>query len=294
MIHLAIQKQLNTSSGLLNLNLDIQIKKGEFATLYGVSGVGKTSTLRMLSGLLKPDKGSITVDGIIWDDVASKKHLKPQDRNIGIVFQDYALFPNMTVRENLEFALQKGQSSNIVDELINVIALEQLQDRKPTSLSGGQQQRVALARALVRKPQILLLDEPLSAIDHEMRSKLQDYILLVHKKYQLTTIMISHDMGEIIKMSDTLYVLKNGMIEKQGPPLSVFTHKNISGKFQFTGEIIKIEKEDVIYVLTILIANTVVKTVMMPSEIHQFSIGDTVLVASKAFNPLIQKMSHTT
>ena len=169
-----------------------------------------------------------------------------------------------------------------------------MQDRKPTSLSGGQQQRVALARALVRKPQILLLDEPLSAIDHEMRSKLQDYILLVHKKYQLTTIMISHDMGEIIKMSDTLYVLKNGMIEKQGPPLSVFTHKNISGKFQFTGEIIKIEKEDVIYVLTILIANTVVKTVMMPSEIHQFSIGDTVLVASKAFNPLIQKMSHTT
>ncbi len=290
MIFLTIQKQLNSSSGILNLNLDIQIKKGEFATLYGASGVGKTSTLRMLSGLLKPDKGSIRVDGITWDDTTTKKHIRPQDRNIGIVFQDYALFPNMTVRENLEFALQKGQSKCMVNELIAIIGLEQLQDRKPTSLSGGQQQRVALARALVKKPRILLLDEPLSAIDHEMRSKLQDYILMVHKKYQLTTIMISHNIGEIIKMSDKIYVLKNGIIEKQGDPLTVFTQKKISGKFQFTGEIIKIEKEDVIYVLTILIANTVVKTVMMPSEIDKFSIGDTVLVASKAFNPLIQKI----
>lgn len=290
MIHLAIQKQLNTSNGLLNLNLDIHIKKGEFVTIYGVSGVGKTSTFRILSGLLKPDKGRITVDNVLWDDCATKKHLKPQARNIGIVFQDYALFPNMTVRENLEFALQKGHSNAIVDELIGIIELEGLQQQKPTELSGGQQQRVALARALVKKPKILLLDEPLSAIDHQMRLKLQDYILLVHKKYQLTTIMISHDMGEIIKMSDKIYVLKEGEIEKQGAPLDIFTNKKISGKFQFTGEIIKIEKEDVIYVLTILIANTVVKTVMMPSEIHEFNIGDKVLVASKAFNPIIQKI----
>jgi len=290
MIRLKLEKRLNTAGGDMNLCIDISIKKGEFATLYGPSGVGKTSTLRMITGLLKPDKGIITVDGEIWNDVAHKKHIEPAARNLGIVFQDYALFPTMTVRENLEFALNKGQSSDIVDELIRVVALEQLQHRKPNSLSGGQQQRVALARALVKKPSILLLDEPLSAIDIAMRRKLQDYILLVHKKYQLTTIMISHDIGEIIKMADNIYVLENGLIVKQGTPMSVFTHQNISGKFQFTGEIIKMEKEDVIYIITLLIGNNIVKTVMMPSEINEFSIGDTVLVASKAFNPMIQKI----
>jgi len=290
MICLNIEKKLNTAEGDMNLCIDISIKKGEFATFYGPSGVGKTSTLRMIAGLLKPDKGSITIDGEIWNDVLGKKHIKPAARNLGIVFQDYALFPTMTVRENLEFALNKGQSPTIVDELIQIVALEQLQNRKPNTLSGGQQQRVALARALVKKPSILLLDEPLSAIDVAMRKKLQDYILLVHKQYQLTTIMISHDLGEIIKMSDKIFVLENGTITKQGLPMTVFTNQNISGKFQFTGEIIKIEKEDVIYVATLLIGNNIVKTVMMPSEVNEFSIGDKVLVASKAFNPMIQKI----
>jgi len=290
MICLNIEKKLNTAEGDMNLCIDISIKKGEFATFYGPSGVGKTSTLRMIAGLLKPDKGSITIDGEIWNDVLGKKHIKPAARNLGIVFQDYALFPTMTVRENLEFALNKGQSPTIVDELIQIVALEQLQNRKPNTLSGGQQQRVALARALVKKPSILLLDEPLSAIDVAMRKKLQDYILLVHKQYQLTTIMISHDLGEIIKMSDKIFVLENGTITKQGLPMTVFTNQNISGKFQFTGEIIKIEKEDVIYVATLLIGNNIVKTVMMPSEVNAFSIGDKVLVASKAFNPMIQKI----
>jgi len=290
MICLNIEKKLNTAEGDMNLCIDISIKKGEFATFYGPSGVGKTSTLRMIAGLLKPDKGSITIEGEIWNDVLGKKHIKPAARNLGIVFQDYALFPTMTVRENLEFALNKGQSPTIVDELIQIVALEQLQNRKPNTLSGGQQQRVALARALVKKPSILLLDEPLSAIDVAMRKKLQDYILLVHKQYQLTTIMISHDLGEIIKMSDKIFVLENGTITKQGLPMTVFTNQNISGKFQFTGEIIKIEKEDVIYVATLLIGNNIVKTVMMPSEVNAFSIGDKVLVASKAFNPMIQKI----
>ena len=290
MIHLNIEKTLHTAEGDMNLCIDISIKKGAFVTLYGPSGVGKTSTLRMIAGLLKPDRGTITIDGEIWNDVSNKKHLKPTFRNLGVVFQDYALFPTMTVRENLEFAFNKGQSTAIIDELIQIVALEQLQHRKPLTLSGGQQQRVALARALVKKPSILLLDEPLSAIDISMRKKLQDYILSVHKQYQLTTIMISHDIGEIIKMSDTIYVLENGKIVKKGSPMTVFTNQNISGKFQFTGEILKMEKEDVIYVITLLIGSNIVKTVMMPSEIHDFNIGDKVLVASKAFNPMIQKI----
>ncbi|PCH73749.1 MAG: molybdenum ABC transporter ATP-binding protein [Flavobacteriaceae bacterium] len=290
MIHLNIEKNLHTAEGDMNLCIDISIKKGEFTTLYGASGAGKTSILRMITGLLKADKGTITVDGTLWNDVRYKIFRKPGARNLGVVFQDYALFPTMSVRENLEFALNKGQSPVIIDELIQMVALDKLQHRKPDSLSGGQQQRVALARALVKKPSILLLDEPFSAVDLAMRKKLQDYILLLHKRYELTTIMISHDIGEIIKMSDNVYVLEKGVIVKQGTPMAVFTHQNISGKFQFTGEIIKIEKEDIIYVITLLIGNNIVKTVMMPSEIDIFSIGDKVMVVSKAFNPLIQKI----
>ncbi|MBL4745263.1 MAG: ATP-binding cassette domain-containing protein [Flavobacteriaceae bacterium] len=290
MIHLSIEKKLNTAAGDMDLCIDITIKKGSFTTFYGPSGVGKTSILRMIAGLLKPDKGRIIVGSKIWNDVAVKKQLKISERNVGVLFQDYALFPTMTVRENLEFALNKGQSTVIIDELIHTVGLKQLQHRKPDTLSGGQQQRVALARALVKKPTILLLDEPLSAIDLAMRKKLQDYLLLVHKHYGLTTIMISHDIGEIIKMSDTIYVLENGLIVKSGAPMDVFTHQYMSGGFQFTGEIIKIEKEDVLYIISLLIGNSIVNTVIMPSEIHEFSIGDHVLISSKAFNPMIQKI----
>ncbi|MEO8111028.1 MAG: ATP-binding cassette domain-containing protein, partial [Ginsengibacter sp.] len=208
----------------------------------------------------------------------------------GFVFQDYALFPNMTVKENLEYALEKGQSKAIVDELVNIIELKDLQQRKPGELSGGQKQRVALARALVRKPNILMLDEPLSALDIKMRSLLQDYILRVHKEFNLTTILVSHDIGEIIKMSDKIFILDEGKITRQGLPIEVFSNKQVSGKFQFAGEIISIDKEDVVYIVTILIGVNIVKIVAVESEIQSMSPGDRVMVASKAFNPLLQKI----
>lgn len=292
MIRFSLHKKLKASTGDMQLDVECHIDQGKLVTLFGESGAGKTSILRMLAGLLIPEKGTIEVNNSVWLDTQKGINLKPQQRKTGYVFQDYALFPNMTVKENLEYALDKNQDIGIVKELIEIIELTDLQDRKPETLSGGQKQRIALARALVRQPQILMLDEPLSALDRAMRTKLQDYILHVHRKYNLTTILVSHEMSEIFKLSDQMLVLENGTITGQGTPMDIFTNRHISGKFQFTGEILHIEKEDIIYIISVLIGNNLVKVVADQSEAQQFSIGEKVLVASKAFNPLIEKISH--
>ena len=290
MIALNIQKELQSTDGKMLLNLNLRINKGQLVTLYGPSGVGKTSTLRMLSGLLKPGEGVITVNDTTWFSTDKDINLKPQLRKIGYVFQDYALFPHMSVLQNLEFALHKNQKSNIITELLTIMELDQLKDRKPDTLSGGQKQRVALARALVQKPEILLLDEPLSALDSTIRLKLQDYILKVHKKYSLTTILISHDIGEIYKLSDWVFVLKDGLLIQEGTPSEVFISKKVSGKFKFTGEIISIEKEDVVFIVRVLIFSEIVKVIAQESEIQNLGPGDKVIIASKAFNPIILKL----
>ncbi|KDN55087.1 ABC transporter ATP-binding protein [Flavobacterium seoulense] len=290
MITLKIQKKLQSASGEILLDLDFEIKENEFVTLYGASGSGKTTTLRILSGLSETDQGKITVDNSTWLDTDKKILLAPQKRKIAYVFQDYALFPNMSVRENLKYALEKGQDQSIIEELLELMELTQLQHQKPAQLSGGQKQRVALARALVQKPQILLLDEPLSAVDNEMRVKLQDYIIQAHRKYKLTTILVSHDIAEIYKMSDKVIVLENGKISKHGTANEVFSSRLVSGKFQFVGEILKIEKENFIYIVAVLIGNNVVKIIAMEEGIQNLNIGNKVLIASKAFNPILTKI----
>lgn len=290
MIHFKISKKLQAASGEMILNLDFKVEEKSFVTLYGASGSGKTTTLQILSGLIQPDNGFIKVKDTVWLDSNSKINLAPQKRKIGYVFQDYALFPNMSVRENLSFALEKGQDKNIVDELLQTMELFALQHQRPNQLSGGQQQRVALARALVRQPEILLLDEPLSAIDTEMRLKLQDYLLEAHRKYNLTTILVSHDIAEIYKLSDQVIVIENGTIAKQGTPSEVFSTHSNSGKFQFIGEILKIEKENFIYIVSVLIGSNIVKVIAMEEEIKTLNLGEKIVVSSKAFNPILNKL----
>lgn len=290
MIEINIQKKLKSATGEMLLKIDTSIEKGSLVTLYGKSGVGKTTILKILAGLICPDNGKIAVNGKTWLNTFEKINLKPQKRKVGFVFQDYALFPNMTVKENLEFALNKGQDENIVNHLIEIIELGELQNRKPDTLSGGQKQRVALARALVQKPTILMLDEPLSALDSEIRFKLQQYILKVHKEYNLTTLLISHDISEILRMSDQVLELENGKIVKQGSPNQVFNYKELNAKFQFTGTVIEIAKQDFLFILTIRIGKDLVKVVADESEGNQLNIGDKILVSSKAFNPVIHKI----
>ena len=218
MIQAFLYHPLHTASGKGFLDLRIEVEKGRLVAITGPSGSGKTTLLRMLAGLLHPRQGKIVHDGQIWLDTATGVRCRPQDRQAGMVFQDYALFPHMSVEENLCFALHKTDSRQIVRELIGVFELKELLGRFPRQLSGGQQQRVALARALVRRPSLLLLDEPLSALDPTLRTRLQDYVLEVHHRYGLTTLLVSHDYQEIRKMADWMIRMDHGSIVEAGRP----------------------------------------------------------------------------
>jgi molybdate transport system ATP-binding protein len=304
-IRFEASKMLHTAQGQQLLDISFQMDKGMLLTLYGPSGAGKTTILRILAGLTDTVSADIEVAGEIWESSSRKIHLPTPRRSIGFVFQDFALFPNLTVRQQLEFALPKGTGkakgtgrtigraagSSIVTELLTMMELEELQDRRPSLLSGGQQQRVALARAIARKPKLLLLDEPLSAIDDEMRFKLQDYILTAHRHYQLTTILVSHSLPEIFRLSDEVIGLDKGRIYKQGSPSDIFLEEKISGKFRVTGEIIDIVPADIIFIVSVHCANTIVKVIATAEEITRLYVGQKVMVASKAFNPVILPIS---
>jgi molybdate transport system ATP-binding protein len=218
MIHIDVNKKLHGADGVFDLRFASAINSGELVTLYGPTGSGKSSVLKVIAGLMKPEQGKIVVAGETWFDSENRINLRTQHRNIGMVFQDYSLFPHMTVRGNLEYALGKNSEPSIVDELLDASELKNLEDKKPHLLSGGQKQRVALARALVRKPSVLLLDEPLSALDRAMRLKLQEYILLFHERMKLTTILVTHDLSEAAKMSRRMLTLEGGAIVSDGPP----------------------------------------------------------------------------
>ena len=290
MIHMNFTKKWTGNHDQFLLQIEGQINRGTFLSVIGPSGSGKTSLLRVLAGLIIPDEGEILVDNQRWFNSKSNHSISPGKRKLGYVFQDYALFPNMNVKKNLLFAQSGDDQDGMLNELIEIMELKSFLDRYPHSLSGGQQQRVALARSLVQKPRILLLDEPLSALDHQMRTRLQQYILKVHRRYELTTILVSHNLSEVIRLSDRIWVLEQGRIERKGTTSEYLQKHNLDGKFKFTGLVVSIQPVDVIIILSILINNEVVKVVSNPEEVREINIGDQVMVASKAFNPIIRKI----
>ncbi len=289
MITINVQKTLLTSTGKVVLKFNETLPEKRFFSIFGNSGSGKTTILRMIAGLTKPDTGFIKVGDEIWFDSKKNIYLPPQKRKIGFVFQDYALFPNMTVKQNILFAMDK-KDLEFLDYLLKITQLKKLKDRYPYQLSGGQKQRVALARAIARKPKILLLDEPLSALDIRTRHILQDEIITFHKELNLTTFLVSHDYSEIIKMADFVFVLEKGKIVKKGKPDEVFVQSKISEKVKIVGEVLKIEKEDIIYILTISHYNDIIKVIITEDEAKDLKVGDKVLIAVKAFNPIIFKI----
>lgn len=290
MIELHIHKTLDGPEGPFSLDIDLEFRQGQFIALYGPSGAGKTSLLRILSGLLNPDSGYIRIGEKYWYEQGKKINVSPQKRNTGYVFQDYALFPNMTVLENIQFAAGRKGNTSKTATILELMELGALQHRKPQTLSGGQKQRVALARALVREPEMLLLDEPLSALDRKTRNRLQEYILRIQQEFQLTTLLVSHDISEIMKLAGEVWMMDNGKVTAQGPPKQVFTNNTLSGKFTFMGDIVNIQQEEVVSVVTVLVGNDPVKVIVENSEAGEFELGDKVLLASKAFNPVIQKI----
>ena len=287
MIEIDIRKKLFSAQGEFTLDLQLNIEQGEFISLFGQSGVGKTTLLRCLAGLETPDSGSIKVNGENWFDSKTKVMLRAQHRHAGYMFQDYALFPNMTVRGNLEFALRPGASSQRVSELIELMGLGDLQQRKPDTLSGGQKQRVALARALAAEPRLLLLDEPFSALDHDTSVRLQDEVLRLQRHFGVTTVMVSHDVGEVYKLAQRVMVIEHGRISKQGSPAELFKAGQASGKFSFAGEVLEIETADVVFAVTLLVGNQVVRVIATPDEAKNLKQGDRVMLMSKAFNPVL-------
>jgi molybdate transport system ATP-binding protein len=226
MIKIKVKKTLKTRTRAIFTDIDFEIDESDFTALYGASGAGKTTILRLISGLLKPDSGMIEIGNETWFNSEKKINIPIQKRNVGFVFQDYALFPNMTVRENILYAIDGNK--NEINDWIKATELLEVQNQKPDTLSAGQKQRAALVRALVRKPRILLLDEPLSALDIEMRMKLQEYILKVHDQFNLTTILVSHDISEVYKMAKKIFYLENGTIKTKGTPEEIFSKYHVN------------------------------------------------------------------
>ncbi len=227
-----IDKFYGANHVLKGISLDIE--KGQFVTLLGPSGCGKSTLLRCLSGLEAVNGGQIFLDG---EDITSKE---PKDRNIGMVFQQYSLFPNMTVEENIAFGLKlKKMHPDTIQEkvkaAIRMVELEGKERQHPASLSGGQQQRVALARSIVMEPKVLLLDEPLSAIDAKLRKSLQISIKRITKDLGLTSVFVTHDQDEAMVMSDVINLFHDGRIEQSGDPVTVYTRPVSSFAASFIG-----------------------------------------------------------
>ncbi len=228
LVHINVRKQLASAEGEMMLDVEADIPSGSLTALFGPSGAGKTTILRMLAGLTKPDEGTIRVGETTWFDSPRRINVPTQQRHIGMMFQDYALFPNMTVERNIQFA-QEEPDSHFTTQLLDVLQLTELAKQGPARLSGGQKQRVALARALARKPQLLLLDEPLSALDAELRAALQEEILRVHTLFASTTVFVSHDLQEVARLATHVIRLDRGKVIATGRPEQVFTRTSIGG-----------------------------------------------------------------
>ena len=277
MIELNCKKSLNGADGKFELDVNLNVKKGEFIALYGKSGSGKTTLLRLIAGFETPDSGAIKAGGKTLFE--GKNFAPPQSRNIGFLFQDYALFPNMNVMKNLLFA---NNDLNLAHKLLDLVEMSSLENAAISQLSGGQKQRAALARALMRKPEILLLDEPLSALDNAMREKLQDYLAKIHAEFNMTTVLVSHDVAEI-------YKLENGKIAHVGSPREIFLRHSGSQKFSLPAKILEISKRDAIYVAVVLVGQQLCEVALSAAEAANLRSDDEAVLSAKAFGLNLQK-----
>jgi molybdate transport system ATP-binding protein len=283
MILIDIRKPLAGSSGEMTLRVKLEIEEKSFIAIAGESGSGKTTLLRILAGLEEAE-GHIAVDRETW--LNGKKSLPPQKREIGFVFQDYALFENMTILQNLLFV---ENDKTLAAHLLRLTSLEELSHRYPATLSGGQKQRVALCRAMMKRPKLLLMDEPLSALDPAMRTRLQFDILRLHREFGTTSLMVSHDPSEIYRLADRVVMLDHGRIVRDGTPAEVLLQTSGSQKFSFKGELLDILTRDVIHVAVISIGQQIVEVVLDEAEAKNLTIGDIVTVSTKAFAPVVSK-----
>ena len=288
MIRFSLKKKLHGAQGDFLLELEFEMEENELIVILGPSGSGKTTLLRMLAGLEKPEEGSIEVKGEVWYDLKRGINLPPQKRDVGFVFQDYALFPNMSLFENIAFGMKKKDTQRVM-ELLKLAGLEQLKDKKPSVLSGGQKQRVALLRALAKEPKLLLLDEPLSALDPETAITLREEIKKFQKSFNIPTIMVSHNREDALSLASRVLLLSEGKIKSVGKPKDVLFSRRESPKFSLNGIVLEKEIAEYACILSVAVGSEVVQVVVPRDQEEEFKPGDSVLLSTKAFVPTVRK-----
>lgn len=288
MLKICLKKTWNK----FKLDVAFVIPEGKITVLFGQSGSGKSTVLRLISGLEKADEGTISYGKKLWFDMTKGINLLPQQRSVGFVFQDYALFPHMTVEKNVAYGIKEKGRLNEVKELLSLVGLSGYERHYPAQLSGGQKQRVALIRALARKPDLLLLDEPLSALDWEIRRQLQEDLNRIIKQFHITTLYVTHDVTEVYKLADYVVVLDSGKVVKQGTPEEIFMGKRLSTRIQVSGKIVDIESDPIMAVVTVLHENQYFKTLIDTEEIHRLNlmIGDDVVIGAKSSDVILFKV----
>ncbi|MGH1339764.1 MAG: ATP-binding cassette domain-containing protein [Aureispira sp.] len=264
MLDFHFHKQLHTAQGVQAWEVQGKLSKGALLGVYGASGAGKTTLLRLLAGLDQAQGGYLKVEEEYWYDAANSVQWSPQKRRVGFVFQDYALFPNMTVRAHLEFATKNAA---LIERLLLATDLLKLEQQRPHQLSGGQRQRLALARALALEPALLLLDEPLSALDGPLRQQLQALLAELHQAWECTTILVSHDVDEILRLADCLLVIEEGKAFWYDQPMLYFEEQGLA--VQLLARILAIEDTNAL----VHLGGQQLKIPITPQQKQQLQVG---------------------
>lgn len=285
-----VQKKLSGTQGNFELDVAFQSGASDSVALYGPSGAGKTSVLRMLAGLTAPDHGRIVFDDEVWFDSLLGINLPTHARSIGMVFQNYALFPHLNVQDNVAFAVDKSANA-WVEQLLEMSDLQNLRFQSIQQLSGGQKQRVALARALARKPKLLLLDEPLSALDQHVRMQMQDHLLMMHREFGLTMILVSHEVAEVFKLAQKVVQLDAGSIVRCGSPQQVFLQQTTQGKLHLQAQVLAIRAEEIVYILSLLVGQEIIEIIASHEDVKRLKVGDRIAISTKAFSPQITRLN---
>ena len=288
MLNICLQKTWKE----FRLDVAFKIPRGKVTALFGPSGAGKSSILRIISGLELADGGRISHGKEVWFDEAQRIHLPPQQRSIGFVFQDFALFPHLTAERNVAYGIKGKKRLNELKDLISLVGLSGYESYYPAQLSGGQKQRVALIRALARKPDLLLLDEPLSALDWETRRQLQEDLKRIIKQFQVTTLYVTHDVTEVYKLADYVVVLESGRVVKEGTPEEVFLGKKLSTRIQIAGKVVGIESDSIMAAVTVLHDDQYFKTLIDTEEVDRLNlkVGDDVVIGAKSSDVILFKV----
>ncbi|HQU31539.1 MAG: ATP-binding cassette domain-containing protein [Planctomycetia bacterium] len=274
------------------LKADFEIPHEKITALFGPSGSGKSSILRLISGLERADGGMIHKGEEVWYDESKAINIIPQQRSVGFVFQDFALFPHLTVERNVTYGIKEKKRLKEAKDLLSLAGLSGYERYYPAQLSGGQKQRVALIRALARRPDILLLDEPLSALDWETRRQLQEDLKRIIQQLRITTLYVTHDVTEVYKLADYVIVLESGKVVKRGTPEEIFMGRRLSTRIQVVGKVVDIESDSIMAAVTVMHEDQYFKTLIDTEEVRRLNlvIGDDVVIGAKSSDVILCKV----